>query len=327
VITSLEISGLRGIREGRLDGLAPLTILVGPNGCGKSTVLDALLVVAGENPQNGIELVKNRHTGLQNSASRWLLWEGNGNTELLITARRQDGESRTCAARLLAHGDVHVEVKEAGESSSGRALRAIDLDSTQPPTEKGPSAAVHILEGLSERKDRPLHMLLKNAYQSDRRDKRVVQQMRELVPSMEDVLIFTEDYNHNEPVVYLTFANRIVPVTLAGDGIHAFLRLSLELASLDARLVLLEEPEVHQHPAAIRQAARAIVNAVRDGIQVVLTTHSLELIDAFLAESSSEDVERLSLFKLDLHEGKLISVRVPGSDVAFARGQIEEDLR
>ena len=44
MITSVSIENLRGIREGRLDGLAPLTVLVGPNGSGKSTVLDALLI-------------------------------------------------------------------------------------------------------------------------------------------------------------------------------------------------------------------------------------------------------------------------------------------
>src|SRR5580704_18693644 len=41
MITSLDIQNLRGIRQGKLDGLRPLTILLGPNGCGKSTVLEA----------------------------------------------------------------------------------------------------------------------------------------------------------------------------------------------------------------------------------------------------------------------------------------------
>ena len=46
VIQSVEIKNLRGIREGKLDGLTALTILVGPNGCGKSTILDALFLVS-----------------------------------------------------------------------------------------------------------------------------------------------------------------------------------------------------------------------------------------------------------------------------------------
>jgi hypothetical protein len=46
VITSLHVQGLRGIREGRLGDLPSLAILMGPNGCGKSTVLEALLLGA-----------------------------------------------------------------------------------------------------------------------------------------------------------------------------------------------------------------------------------------------------------------------------------------
>lgn len=44
MIHSIEITGFRGIRQGRLEELGKLTVLTGPNGCGKSAVLDALLV-------------------------------------------------------------------------------------------------------------------------------------------------------------------------------------------------------------------------------------------------------------------------------------------
>jgi hypothetical protein len=34
VITAIDVENLRGIARGRLEGVAPLTILTGPNGCG-----------------------------------------------------------------------------------------------------------------------------------------------------------------------------------------------------------------------------------------------------------------------------------------------------
>jgi AAA15 family ATPase/GTPase len=123
------------------------------------------------------------------------------------------------------------------------------------------------------------------------------------------------------------FADYSVPVTLAGDGIQSLLRLSLELAASGGGAALLEEPEVHQHPGAIRQSARAILAAVRRQIQVMLTTHSLELIDALLAESSDQDLARFSLYRLQLQDGNLKSSRLPGPDVAFSRSEIEDDLR
>ncbi len=115
--------------------------------------------------------------------------------------------------------------------------------------------------------------------------------------------------------------------------------------------MLLEEPEVHMHPGAIRQCARAILAAMRRKIQIVLSTHSLELIDALVGESSDADLRQLSLYRLQLQAGvpklpprpeggpglgsweivklagTLKSSRLSGPDVAFARTEIQDDLR
>jgi len=46
MITKIEIDNFRGIREGALEGLAPLSILVGANNSGKSTALESLYLGA-----------------------------------------------------------------------------------------------------------------------------------------------------------------------------------------------------------------------------------------------------------------------------------------
>jgi hypothetical protein len=53
----------------------------------------------------------------------------------------------------------------------------------------------------------------------------------------------------------------------------------------------------------------------------------LEFIDMILAEANEEDIERLSLYRLELEKGQLIAVRTSGPDVAIGRGEIAEDLR
>jgi predicted ATPase len=148
--------------------------------------------------------------------------------------------------------------------------------------------------------------------------------LADVVPGISDVEILTEG---NTPIVHLVFETHSVPAALAGDGVHSLLRIVLELASRQGGVVLLEEPEVHKHPAGIRQTAKAILSAMRRGIQIFVTTHSLELIDGLVAESSIQDLQKLSLYRLQLQAGILRYSRLPGPDVAFARGEIEEDLR
>lgn len=125
----------------------------------------------------------------------------------------------------------------------------------------------------------------------------------------------------------LTFRNGARPLPLVGDGVRLLVQQSLELAAPISGTILLEEPEVHMHPAAIRQVAKAILAAVSRGIQVVITTHSLELIDSLLAESKPEKLDDIAIYRLNLSDGTLKSSRLSGSEASFSRNQIQEDLR
>jgi recombinational DNA repair ATPase RecF len=48
MIRSVEFENLRGVRAGKVEGLSELSILVGPNNCGKTTTLEALLLAASD---------------------------------------------------------------------------------------------------------------------------------------------------------------------------------------------------------------------------------------------------------------------------------------
>ncbi len=169
----------------------------------------------------------------------------------------------------------------------------------------------------------PFHELYSRAVENGRRAE-VTALVAEVVPGVIGIEILTDE---SKPIVHLVFADHSVPAGLAGDGIQSLLRLSLELASLRDGVALLEEPEVHEHPAAIRQSARAIVTAIRRGVQVVLSTHSLEMIDALLAELKDEELPLLSLYRLKLTDGVLAKSRLEGPSVLLSRGEIGDDLR
>jgi hypothetical protein len=331
VIRAVEIKGLRGIREGKLTDLSPLVVLVGPNGSGKSTILDAILIAANLFPGEGIGQSVIRREGIT-SGWPWLLWKTglDGPAEVSITVN--SGVSYVCTLfRTQQQPDsIHCtreEVRPDGNRGLPQTGAHFSADNrysvygSVAPVEGVPD--VLFIGPLPKQRLRPLHELYSDMVRQGLREQ-VNAIHGDLIPGLDHLEVLTEG---GTPVLNLVFADRAVPAILAGDGIALLLRVGFELATRAGGIVLMEEPEVHMHPGAIRQCARAILAAVRRKIQVVLSTHSLELIDALLAESSDQDLARLSLYRLQLQDGSLISSRLPGPDVALARSEIEDDLR
>ncbi len=302
MIKSIQIKRLRGVREGRLDDLTPLVVLVGPNGAGKSTVLDALLLGSSVDPVVALQIQSLRRPGL---ADRWLFHRSEGEIGCIATV-----QPNPAAKSQERHVHLALQSQRHGQQAHVK-------------THNGPSLRCRVVDSRLLAHQEPLHKLWTEAVRVGRR-KQVEQLVGEVVPGLESIEILTEG---DTPVLHFVFADHSIPVASAGDGAQMVLRFCLELASKEVDVVLLEEPEAHQHPGAIRQSAKAVWAAVRQGVQVVISTHSLELIDFLLGEAGEEDIEKLSVYRLALEDGKLLSNRLTGAEARFSRVQIEDDLR
>lgn len=350
MITSVEIENLRGIRTGRLEGLAPLTVLTGPNACGKSTVLDALLIAASPDPADAVGRAVSRHPSVT-AGARWLIrasesGEGArirlGSTALRFRQSQLQVSGSVAAAsiqKLAEQGAAAPYFTISGSLSASGSDGTPATTGTPFHTEFGGSnqylatapqlrvaqafALVRLVDpGLG--RPREIEETFTEVARSGGREA-VYELLTHLIPGFERLEILA--FGGNEFGLVVTSNGRSVPLGLSGDGIQAFIQLSLEIAVAPSSMVLVEEPEVYQHPRAIRQSARALLANVRRGVQMVLTTHSLELIDALLAEASDQDLDRMALFNLALEHGELKSGRRAGKDMVFARETLEKDLR
>jgi predicted ATPase len=110
VIRSVEIHGLRGIREGKLTDLTPLVLLVGPNGSGKSTILDSLLIAASPRSGEGAGQAVDRRQELPHGG-RWLFWKGGREEPARITLATDSDAVRSCELRLIASSFEHAQVE------------------------------------------------------------------------------------------------------------------------------------------------------------------------------------------------------------------------
>ncbi len=136
-----------------------------------------------------------------------------------------------------------------------------------------------------------------------------------------------EDVQQDRPVLHVDLGDHTVPVAALGAGLHGVLRLAIDLSALPAGIALVEEPEAHQHPAAVRQTAIALLSAARRGVQVIVSTHSLELIDSVLDEAGEADLNSMAIYRVVLDRGTLRSSRFSGAMCITARRSMDEDVR
>ena len=282
MITSLALERLRGVRAGRLDGLRPLSVLVGPAGGGKSAALEGLLMAGARDARLAADLVTARRGGTSGYAN--LAFHQGAEGEARISLGVESGEAR------------EVVVGAGGVIAAG----------------EGPGA--WLFDGRA-----PESALVEAAFASGRAEA-VAGLVREVAPGL-DALRWTGG------AVEAVLDGRPLPLALCGDGVAGLARLALGLAGCEGGLALVEEPEARQHPAVIFRTARALAEAARRGVQVVVSTHSRQLLADLLSPASGLELSDVAVFRLRLREGRMDVSRFSGADAAFALVQLEDDLR
>lgn len=344
MITALRIAGLRGILEGEIEGLGPLVVLVGPNGSGKSTLLDALLTGAGNNPGDGIGRAVRRRPYSWNGA-RWLFSRQNDDRSATIAVRRKIGDEeheRTTDLRWTdtPHPDLARELLERHATLPYSGIVAsVELPGGRAEVNVGLSAdngyryisSGQRISGWETRlidspqgTNQSLDEVYSAAVERGRKDEAVAALRAVLGEDIRDITLLTDS---RVPVVHVVSSDGSVPVFVAGEGVVSLVRIALELAARPGGLVLLEEPEAHQHPRIIWQTAQIAWAAVQRGAQIILSTHSLDLIDALIAHAPPGKLDDLGVQRVKLEQGRLSHDHIPGRDVAAMRADFEDDLR
>lgn len=345
MIRSIEIENLRGIRQGRLDDLTSLVVLTGRNATGKSTVLEALSIGGADDIPGAISHVVARRSTLRSGAD-WLV--GRSSRKSVLEIGTEDRRRTIELQRLGKCFEPHARSFEARSVPVPGPYTSIQCSTRSPDLRKHQAApgwimtfspsnesALHGTSGpgpdlppwggarfVEFAGGEPLTRLYSRDVQSGRRS-HVVESLRRMLPEVANLEILTDP--EEKPQLHVVHASGAVPIDLVGDGLRALVRTILVLSDATQGLVLVEEPELHQHPGAIWETARAIWDAVGRGLQIVLSTHSLEMIDALVGRADS--VAGLSVFTLRLEGGSLNVGRTAGEDVRFSRQTIEADLR
>lgn len=347
VIRSIAIKNFRGFRDFRLKGLTGLTILTGRNGCGKSTVLDALLIGSSPRCSEAVGLTVKRHP-LSKDGARWLFNKVSEPIEIRIET---DAERQPLPRRLRFSEPHGLEARELVElleqrerSKPFRQVSSMKFGPGPGEVEAPLGSTVFDLYGEFQFSGMPEpgaevklvdpanFVELADAYsrlledQGNLGKQRLLQLLERLVPDIASIEILTR--SDGPPSLALAWPKKTVPLSFVGDGIAAMTQIAIEASNVgQGGSILIEEPEVFLHPRAISLAAGFLLTLMREGRQVVITTHSLEFVDSLLGQSDDADLDRMSLINLRPGDGDPTYVAWPGKELDYVREKIGEDLR
>ena len=340
MITSIEIQGLRGIREGRIEGLAPLTMIVGPNGCGKSTVLEACGVAcAGASATEAFKALSAREWMGLAGVAYWLSEQG-AKIGGAFDAEPQGFTSTIRVAeddrRLGWDGEVGPFITLAIESrASGNAL--VNADGRIAWSQDGPRLLPFALQNAFV--DRPAgatQRLTGAHFSSAHRDALTtiklspwydelfsfLQVLRPRLTSIESIAVGDRD----EPHIFEREPRAGYPLAYAGDGFRRALLLAGTFARAKGGVAAIDEPEAFAHPGMFNALTGLIRRAVADGTQVVLATHSLEFVAAAL-RAFEDQPDKAVVVGLRMEAGVLDPLVISGPDAHRRVLDFGHDLR
>jgi hypothetical protein len=314
-LKSLSIKNFRGIREGKIDNLTDVNVLIGRNNSGKTTVMESAQLCGVDYGVSQDVLDRDLESywaEVRNSNSADLKWyrQDKSNSFFIIgkvVDASKPGIERTLLCQSGAQPNVNADFSRAEQSAqieesaseklnkrqvfefvrNRTVLRPRDTFDTKIEQEFWPRL-------LANRRDKALTATLNDVFG-------IKAESLQLLPGNQFVVLF-DDYS--------------VPLDSQGDGPRTSIRTLIVLAMMQDSLLMLEEPECHQHPGSMDRYALALCKLARTRhVQLIVSTHSAECARSFLkgAEIAGSDS---AIFHLTLNDGHQDARRLDPEAVA-----------
>lgn len=328
MIAELEIRNFRGLRQVDLSGLRRINLVVGGNDTGKTSILEAMVLLLGDG--NSIrELPITFRTNQSGSQSLddnndrenfwpWLFYDGNPDAGLHITASMDDGKSVTVYSLPEAEGDwrnaalVPTLERKVSSSNPERLVRFRRNQSVETGGSGEPPAGLRIAV-LSTRAPNPMtdaENYNQVALLADG-ERRIEETMREVEPRVRRLRYAKLPRTHS-PLIFADIGlSRAVPATQMGQAFNRLLHVYTHVMANSANVLLVDEIENGIFSESMPKIWKGLLALCeREGIQIFATTHSRECVMAAHAAAEERGKDELSVQRLQIVKGNVEAVRL-----------------
>jgi predicted ATPase len=338
VLQKLSLNAYRGVSGLMLEDLTPVSLVVGANNSGKSSILEAAgLLLRPPDPNQWVSAVRHRDIDMSLIDGLWSLFprgealhpdDGPSTSEqIAIRGTTANGE-RFVEARCFASQSVGAE----GEAVSARIEVMVDglpavtmkFPSSAAPAHQVPVYRVFAVTPATHYSTKALVEHLSRVV--DEGKKQLAVELLQMFDSkVEDLDVIASLGREAVRVTHRTLG--VVDLASFGDGMRRSAALALALTRASQGVLLVDEIEAGIHHTVLRQVlAKLLEAAAASSVQILATTHSLEAVDAMIgcAEEAGA-AAAVSAFWVKREDGKhqvrrydraqLITLREGGLDI------------
>jgi hypothetical protein len=354
MITSLQIRNFRGLKDVTLDELRRVNLLVGGNDTGKTSVLEALILLLGDgNSVSSLPIAfRNNQSGVQAGNTlddrenfwSWLFYDRNLENKIRIIAETDSERMLTLTTQA---------VPEADFANAPKIPALVRLDDIRPPGQRdqfgnyrpnparGPQAFQDVVRfergqislptrpspkdfqvsRLSVRPSDPVQDAEKyNQIALEREgEARFEGIMREVEPRLKR-LRYARLPGTTLPLVFADIGlARAVPSTQMGQAFNRILHIYAEIMTSGTNILLIDEIENGIFSESLRVIWKGLFAVCEEQkVQIFATTHSRECVMAANSAAHDRGKDELSVQRLQIVNGKIEAVRLGAKHLEVA---------
>lgn len=344
-IRIINISNFRGLKALTLESLCPVTVFLGENSVGKSSVLESLFMVTGpNNPFLSLQVTSLRaHTGTDLNGVRYMFYDSDLSNTPQITAHFSESETReiklipsytleeTVDANQIAHMGNNNQmltgitsefvIKIAETTITGKSTFERTQDGKlSPALDPNYQESVNSVCLSSFNLNYNVINIYEELVKSGRKD--VVLTAIRMFDSRINSIEATKDglfigYDH---------LSNMVPLNMAGDGVQKYLSIALYAFHPVTDIILIDEIENGLHFSAHQKLWNCIFASAKElGKQFFISTHNKETLTCLssLVNLDDEYSKMLDVITLTRDADKIVPYHLSGYGLS---GAIENDV-
>jgi predicted ATPase len=291
MLSDLHIRNFRGFEDLRLDNLGRVNLVVGKNNTGKTSLLEAVTILADPRQMGSLpHLFRDPPGDVVERYYKWLRKDGSDPEQSAIESTVGNERLRVSLypGKYLTH-EIQLKLRNFYNDA---------VEIIRVPTKI--SWNVRSV-AVQDRNGRDIVSAYSRAVAPKGGEERIESLLRAVDPRIQTVRLATDGQNTLFVVVDIGLGER-VPLPQLGQGVCRLLGVFAEILGHSPQIVLVDEIENGIHYTAMPQVWKGIAEvAERMNVQIFATTHSHECLEAAheaFAERASYDFRVVQLYRV-----------------------------